>query len=346
MNIAKSKLFFVSIVVFIPLVAAGCIRLNGPQSSIGGGVFKSVDGGESWNQKIQLLRIPEEENVLAETQTTVLVFDPQDSGTLYLGTKTKGAFVSFDGTDTWERVRNLESGSINAIAVHPRAKHIVYIAVDNQLFKSIDANRTWELTYIDATERAIITELAIDYSFPQRIYIGLSDGRIIKSDDDGVSWQALYDTGGRIKQIAIYPFDSQLLYVISNSQGIFHSVDGGETWSLKSKGLYGVEKLIFDFNNENTIISLTEQGLFKSSDRGNSWEEYTLLIPAAKLKVYAIALDPQDSNTLYYSAHSTLYVSEDNGEHWMTRPLPSQAAPKILLIDPISPHILYIGAGK
>ncbi|MDA2922661.1 YCF48-related protein [Patescibacteria group bacterium AH-259-L07] len=330
----------------IPLIATGCIRISTSPGVDGGGVYKSVDSGDTWEQKVQLLRLPEEINVLSDTNITAMVFDPQDSNTLYLGTQKNGAFVSFDAARTWERIRNLDQGAINAISVDPLAKHIVYIAVDNSIFKTVDANRNWELIYIDGMDGVEMSALIIDSLDSHRIYAGLSDGRIIKSEDNGMSWQFFYDTRDRVIQIAISPFDNQTLYIVSNNQGIFQSNDVGTTWKLINNGLQGATALAFDVNTENTLISLSSQGLFRSENGGESWKEYTLLIPGSRLKVYTVALDPQDSDILYYSTATTLYRSVDGGENWIIRSLPFNNKPKALLVDPLNSNILYIGVGE
>ena len=57
------------------------------------GVFKSEDGSQSWEQKINLFSLAGEPKTIAGADATALCFDPQDSQTIYFGTDKDGLFV-------------------------------------------------------------------------------------------------------------------------------------------------------------------------------------------------------------------------------------------------------------
>lgn len=346
----KKSTIFITTFILLTLFITGCIKVD--VKSFDGGIFKSADAGKQWGQKAELLRLPGQENFLNNVDVTLLIFDPQDSGTLYLGTKRNGLFVSFDAAETWERVRRLPNGNINSIVVHPRAKHIVYVAIDNQIFNSRDANRTWQNVYLDAVPDVEISALAIDPDLPSRIYSGLSDGRVIKSEDSGTSWQPVYDLRGKIKQIMIDPGNARVLYITTEGQGVFRSDDQGVNWQSLDESLSQfpsgreVIKLIFDTTSPHTLISANNYGLLKTNDGGDTWSEYGLLVSGSQLKIYSVAINPHDSNIIYYLTTGMLYKSLDGGQNWTTKTLSSKRIPSVLLIDPVNPNILYLGVTK
>lgn len=346
----KSKIFLIIVFVFILLTTAACVKVG--TEELDGGVFKSIDQGKTWQQKKNLLGLPGENSFLNNVDVTVLAFDPQDRDTLYLGTKQDGVFVSFDAAETWAKIKKLPSGGVNSIAVHPRAKHIVYAAVDNQIFKSIDANRTWQNIYLEAVPEVKIKTLTIDSSLPDRIYAGLSDGRVIKSEDGGLSWQALFGFKGAIRQILINPENSQIIYVATKGRGVFRSSDRGVSWQSLDENLKifpgGREalKLFFSPVQPKTLTSLSNYGPLKTEDGGQTWTDYKLLISGSEFKIQTMAVDPQNPDIIYCLASGILYKSVDGGKNWITKSLPGKRKPSELLIDPINTNILYLGVTK
>ena len=118
----------------------------------GAGVFKSTDRGNNWTQI---------NNGLDSLETNVLVVDPNDSETLYLGTDDDGVYKSIDGGDSWKKL-NVSSLSksfgVGDIVVDPQNSDNIYIGTvdyfrlsgnrgvlgDFGIYKSTDGGTTWE----------------------------------------------------------------------------------------------------------------------------------------------------------------------------------------------------------
>lgn len=337
---------FILLVLFVLLTAGGCITIE--KGLLDGGVYKSVDGAGQWKQKTVLLSLPQESNPLDNVNTALLVFDPQDTGTIYLGTEKNGLFVSFDATESWERVRRLPAGKVNAAVVDPKAKHVVYVAVENRIFKTKDANRTWENVYLEAMPEVEIISLAINYLFPNVVYAGLSDGRLIKSENGGDSWTNMRNFEGEVKQILINPYKVQTMYLLAKGKGIYRSENQGLTWISLEENYQrrNVEQLVFNLNFSDTVIIICDNGILYSENGGVSWSEYKLVSSNRELKFYSLAIDPRNPDVLYYATEKTIYKSVDGGENWITRPNPSKRGPIKMLIDPVNPNVIYLGTVK
>ena len=65
------------------------------------GVFKSQDGGESWQHKVTI----DDKKNISKVPVSDIEFDPQDSKIIYLGTMGSGLYMSTDNGDTWQQVR-------------------------------------------------------------------------------------------------------------------------------------------------------------------------------------------------------------------------------------------------
>lgn len=331
------------ILLFILIMVSGCVEVK--RGSLDGGVYKSVDGAEHWWQKIVFLSLPQETNVLDNVEITELVFDPQDTGTIYLGTKKNGLFVSFDAAESWERVRRLPLGKINAVAVDPQAKHIVYVAVNNRIFKTRDANRTWEDVYLEAMPEVEIASLAANHLFSHFIYAGLSDGRFIKSEDGGGSWTNLHNFEGKIEQILINPHNVQMMYLMVKDKGVYRSENQGASWvSLEENYQSGnPEQIILNQNFSDALLMVKDNGLFHSENGGRNWNEYKLVSSGRGLKIYSLVVNPHNPDVIYYTVQKAIYKSVDGGKNWIIKSLPSKRIPVKMLIDLVNPNVLYLG---
>ena len=115
----------------------------------GAGVFKSTDRGNNWSQI---------NNGLNSLETNVLVVDPNDSETLYLGTDDDGIYKSENGGENWEKLIPSASFGVGDIIVDPQNSNNIYMGTvdyfrlsesrgvlgDFGVYKSIDGGTTWE----------------------------------------------------------------------------------------------------------------------------------------------------------------------------------------------------------
>jgi len=56
-----------------------------------------------------------------------------------------------------------------------------------------------------------------------------------------------------------------------------------------------------------------------------------------------MAVNPQNTQEIYYVTNTTFYRSLDGGENWKTIKMPTSAIGWKLLIDPKEPNIIYLG---
>lgn len=343
----KKKIFLIFSLLLLSIFLSGCTV----KPKYSNGVFKSLDSADSWQQKISACSLEGEIQVLDRVDVNVLVLDPQDSKTIYLGSKNQGIFISFDSADSWQKIRTFPKGEIMSIAVHPKLKHVVYVAVDNQVFKTSDAGRTWQIVYLESIPKVIINNIAIDPFAPQRIYLGLSDGRLIRSEDDGFSWATINNFKDQVGEILINIYNPQRIYVSTFQKGIFRSDNQGLDWislgeSFKDySGAQKVSKMIFQSHDPEILISANDYGLLRTNDDGKTWTEYKLLTDHGKVKIISFAVYIPDPNIIYYVAldKNVVFESVDGGLNWTPKSVPTKNQLSHLIIDPFNPNILYLG---
>lgn len=344
----KGYLIFPLLAVLI-FSGAGCISFSGAGSvGDGGGVFKSADKGESWQQKVAVASVKSGVNI-GNLNVASMAFDPQDPKTIYLGTVESGLFYTIDGAESWMRAGGLSVGKITAIAVDTKDKCTVYGAVSNRIYKTTNCTRDWVGTYIDTRAEQIITSLAVEPSNPSTLYAGLSGGDLIKSTDGGASWSVSKRFESQIVSIVVDPNDVKIVYVATYERGVWKTIDAGANWvnvgeKLKEfNGGYSVRRLIMDVSQKNTLILDTRYGLLKTTDGGATWQPLNLLTPPESISIYSLALSPQNGNEIYYGTDSTLYKSVDGGVKWITKKLPTTRAASYLLVDPSNANVVYLG---
>lgn len=329
----------------------------------------SSDGGASWNPAtdptIALAPVPG----AANNGITSISPDPLDPNTLYLGTA-KGVLKSTDGGGHWNFANSgLKAvGGMWQVLIDPQSPTILAPP-----YKSADGGATWSSYALPPRFGGLIA----DPQNPHILY-GTDGQGFYKSSDFGDTWTQIGSIPGNSGQFAISPQFPNIMYGAGKSVGdvpsLFHSVDGGHTWSASTVGLDGEfpAAIAVDPHNPEIIFvssSTADSGevaylsLWKSTDGGVSWTR--LRGPNGSLSGSGpILIDAQNSNTIYFtdtdrgpnpswifSTDTQWHTSTDGGATW-TGIFPSCGQPDLavwllptLVIDPRNSGTLFAGSG-
>jgi photosystem II stability/assembly factor-like uncharacterized protein len=213
--------------------------------------------------------------------------------------------------------------------------------------------------------------LAVSALSPEPVSAQSGDGKILKYHDPVPpqrldAWRIIGPGGGgTFYHPTISPFDPNLVVATSDMTDSFITDNGGKTW--RQFNLRTSAQFVFDRLLPNRILAYTGGGgSFYSDDRGRTWrmfypepsslqrvwyvdDEAEPYLTSTRGHVYsmtALAVDPDDSNTLYAAWDASLWMTRDFGVHWteLTRKV---KAGKIF-IDPSSPkgrRSLYVVSG-
>lgn len=345
------RLLIISVLVIAVFSLTGCVQVNNKNqaSTTDGGIFKTTNKGVSWQQKVAVPTVSGKPKLFTGANVNVLVKDPGDDNALYLGTLGNGLYYTYDRANSWQYADGLGQRTIRTIEVDPNDKCTVYVAIGNKVFKTTDCSRSWEQVYFDNETKVNVNAIAVDHTDSNIVYIGVSRGDVIKSFDGGASWQTIYRIKKTIKKIIMDPNNSLRLFVVAQSKGVLFTVDGGSNWDDMNKVLkdtelgVNIKDMLFIKGEPEKMFIATRFGILITVDNGENWDKLDLLQPDKKAEINSIAVNPQNTNELYYVTNTTFYHSVDRGVNWTTIKLPTSKAAVELLINNSNPNELYMG---
>jgi photosystem II stability/assembly factor-like uncharacterized protein len=342
------KISLLSAVAIIIFFGAGCITIGAPQNQgADGGIFKSLDRGQTWAQK-NILLTAKGVGTLNSINIMDLVMDPQDDKAVYATTAGNGLFYTWDGMESWHFVDALGGGYVNSVAIDYKDKCILYAALQNKVQKSIDCARSWDTMYFDTRQDIYVSALVVDPANSAILFAGFSQGDLLRSLDGGKSWSTIKRLDNKITRLFISRKDSKIMYLTTENSGLWKSTDAGANWTdLKPKtSEFRDSNVIYDFDmdkDEKMIYLTSMYGIITSDDGGNSWKKIDLLTPPGTVQIYSLAINPNNAQEIYYSTANTFYSSFDGGKNWVTKKLPTGRTGAALMVHPKDGGTLYMG---
>ncbi len=284
-----------------------------------GGVFRTTDGGESF------------EGCNGGYQTTQFYngfsSSPNDPN-LAMGGMQDNSTIIYRGSTTWSKFHIGGDGSWTAI--DPRNTSVLYGSAQFlQMFKSVNGGQNWFRIIPGANDgrpTSFIAPFALSPTDPETLYAGRD--LIYKSLDGGASWEATNDgaplDGNPTLAMAISQQNSEVVYAASAPRGarsgIFRTTDGGDTWVNITGTLPDrfPTDLAVDPTNDATVY-LTFSGfgtshVFKSENGGQSWQDIGTGLP--DVPTNTMIVDPLLPHHLYVGNDLGVYVSTDGGQSW------------------------------
>ena len=288
--------------------------------NLGMGIFKSIDGGETWQQM-----------GLEKTKTIHrIIIDPLDPNIIYVGAmgdpftanEHRGLYKTKDGGVNWERIlfSNKQSG-VSDMVMDPTDNKKIFAALyqhkrspyyftsggeGSGLYLSLDAGENWqkqgEKEGLPSGDLGRIG-FAIAPSKPSRMYakIEAKKNALYRSDNGGASWSMINDnpkfTNNRpfyFQDLAVDSQDPDRLYNIYQPLSV--SYDGGNTFDSipmipadETKGIHAdFHSFWVNPNDAKHFIIGGDGGLGITYDHGKSWY-FPETIPVAQL--YHVGVD-------------------------------------------------------
>lgn len=316
-----------------------------------GGVFRSRDGGVTWDP------VFDDERVLGVG--SVAVFQPNPD-IVWVGTGEgnprnsagvgNGIYRSLDGGDSWELMGLEGSERIHRVIPHPTDPDIVYAGVMGPawsdgsvrgVYRTTDRGESWErILWVD--EGTGVADLVMDPSNPDKLFAALWDFRrdpwffrsggpgsgLYRTHDGGESWERLTASDGLPQGelgrmgLAIAPSNPEVVYALveAGKSALLRSDDGGRSFrtvsdepGIASRPFYYAD-LRVDPTNENRLYSLFSR-IVVSEDAGQT---FRTVVPSAIIHgdVHELWIHPDDSRFMIMGNDGGIGITRDRGDHW------------------------------
>jgi len=274
------------------------------------GVFKSYDGGDTWQPASRGLADVDVQNVVVDVQR----------GALYAAVFGLGVFVSDDGAATWRNAsQGIQGRPLTTIALDPQTG-ILYAGTDGYgLSLSRDGGARWETAGGGLMNH-----------FVARLVPGLRPGELFAATDRGafhsvdaaVSWEQLAATAPPTPawSFAIDP-DSGVVYAATN-QGVLRFEPQGARLRLAFTGLNQLraQTVALDPRTGHLYAGAWNDGVWRSTDRGATWSPLNAGLRSTRIQTLRI---DAASRRLLAGTDSGVFHLDAGGEAWQA----AQATP-------------------
>ncbi len=325
------------------------------------GVFKTVNGGQSWfaiNSGLPPLS--------GDLPATALTLDPANPRTLFLATSPRRLFRSTDGGARWRAMGPAVPGLIERLWVLPGSPSVLFALTPRSVERSPDGGASFAVVGIELP-RGPITAFAGHPTGGPTLFVGYSLSGVFRSLDAGLSFEPatrglpLQRTvslaaepgveGSLVAGVGQPPFGGSELLWRRSEGGPWVSASGG----LRRQTLTSFQAIVFDPHDPQTLFTGLVTGTARSQDRGVRWQAFSgstgCTVPTA---LVAAGTEP---TSLFVSGYFPItgcnfqpnlcyaYRSLDRGETWqcLRSPLGDALDFTSFAIDPSSPTTLYAG---
>ena len=314
--------------------------------SIGRGVYKSTDAGQSWSfvglrevGQIGALRVHPTNPDVAYLSATGNPFSPNPE---------RGVYRTRDGGRSWQKVLFVsDSTGASDVELEPGNPEVVYAVMwrgerkpwtiisgarEGGVYKSVDGGEHWtKLTAGLPNELVGKGNIAVTAANPKRLYLlyeAKPGAGLYRSDDAGATWSLVNGTPALIQRpfyyttLAADPTNADVVY--AGAEGFFKSTDGGKTLRSFPTPHGDNHDMWVNPRDGNMMIQANDGGANVSLNGGRTWStQYNQ--PTAE--IYQVYVDSQVPYRLYGAQQDntttivpSLPLNSGQAEEWRSGP--------------------------
>ena len=311
--------------------------------------YRTLDGGKTF-ETVTSARVGENTWTTRGLDVTTnygVHFDPFDIRHLIIGYTDIGAFQSHDGGKSWSSATTGVPGNWRNttywVVFDPQVKDRLWGAFSG--VHDLPRPKMWR-------------------NRDPKTYVG----GVGISENGGATWQ-LSNEG--MPQTAVThlvldpasPADARTLYACAFGRGVYKSIDGGKSWTLKNDGIEGESPFAWRLTRATDgtlylVVARRSEGhmgeggdgaLYRSRDGAEHWQKIAL--PANVNGPVGLTLDPRNERRMYLAAWGQgrpdvdigggVYLTTDAGATW--KPIFQEGQHVYdVTVDPKNPQVLYV----
>ncbi|MDA3860185.1 MAG: glycosyl hydrolase [Melioribacteraceae bacterium] len=260
----------------------------------GDGIYKSVDGGESW-KNVGLYDSRQIGMIAIDSRNSDIVFVAAE-GSVWGPGGDRGLYKTTDGGKSWKNVLEIsENTGVNNVVIDSNNPDVMYATSEQR-------------------RRHVFTKIG-----------GGPESAVYKSTDGGESWNKIMKGLPKVHiggmGIAVSPVNTDIIYLIveaaDNESGFYRSANRGESWKKMSShaasGQY-YNEIYCDPKDVDKVYSVETVSHF-TEDAGKTWKP--LGRKHRHVDDHALWIDPTDTKHFLIGGDGGVYESFDSGENYL-----------------------------
>ncbi len=301
-----------------------------------GGVWRSLDGGASWNARWF--------NQLSMA-IGAIAFAPSNPNRVYAATGEQtggwgpayggaGVYRSNNAGQSWSLCDSGPVTRLSKVLIHPTNPDIVYVSGDGGIWKSTTGGMgvgNWVMK-----KGGTLSDALLDPDFPQTLYIAQENVGLFKSIDGGDNWNPCNGTAGGASVVLPTGADAEwpklamgyrgnwkTKYIVAKmgeeSGKLFYSTNGATSW-LRIPGTHQPVRYN-EWCNMVSVHPTHSKKMLAASVRMSrtinrfTWNETS----GTHADHHQIVYDPVDPNIVYAATDGGVYRSTNGGKDWTLR---------------------------
>ncbi|TXE16955.1 glycosyl hydrolase [Psychroserpens burtonensis] len=351
----------------IVVVGMGEHAARGVMTSMGDGVYKSMDAGKTWTHLGLEKTRHISDVVIHPTNPDIIYITAQ--GAQYAPSAERGIYRTQDGGITWKNILSVNdttgASSLSMDMTNPR---ILYASMwqhrrypwfmesggkDSGLYKSNDGGDTWENMKEGLPEAFGKSGISVSRANPERVFAVIEaedeKGGVYRSDDAGKIWKQVNSNRVNIARSWYYmeifadPQNENVVYVLNAP--VMKSIDGGNSF-FNIPVPHGDNHHLWINPNDNTnLINSNDGGANISFNGGESWSSQQNQPTAQFYRVITDNLVPynvyggqQDNSAIAIASRTN-----DRGIDWKDWYSVAGGESAFIAFDPNNPETVYGG---
>ncbi|MDB4850901.1 glycosyl hydrolase [Flavobacteriaceae bacterium] len=351
----------------IVVVGMGEHAARGVMTSMGDGVYKSMDAGKTWSH-LELDKTRHISDVVIHPTNPNIIYVTAQ-GAQYAPSKERGIYKTTDGGKTWKNILSVNNttgaSSLSMDMTNPRIlyasmwQHQRYPWVmesggeNSGLFKSIDAGTTWTKMKLGLPKDFGKSGISVSRANPDRVFAVIEaagkKGGVYRSDNAGKTWKQVNSNRVNIARSWYYmeifadPQNENTVYVLNAP--VMKSIDGGKSFSNIPVPHGDNHHLWINPTDNKNLINSNDGGANISFNGGKSWSTQQNQATSQFYRVITDNLVPynvyggqQDNSAIGIASRTN-----DGGIDWKDWYSVAGGESAFIAFDPDAPELVYGG---